>query len=622
MKRQSLSRPYLWLTILTSAVICVWCVVRLITAPPSALDGLCLALVVVTLVLGRRLIIQIPQGNGEITVTDTLIFLVLLLYGGEVATLLATAEAISSKTKHNKKFVTFLFAGAVMGCSTFATTHLLRAVVGPETALAHGGPAALFALGVGLLALAQFFVNTILVAVGVGLKNDQPIWHVWSHYYLWSSVIYFAGAATAGVAAHFIRAYGVVAVFVITPIITILYFTYRMYLKNVEASLAQAEQARRHALELQASEERFHGAFDYAPIGIALMKRDGECWQFNRAWRELCSYDQTEPQPGNLRDLLHPEEAGRWLEYLASVACGAPPPPPLEARLLRPRNGSLWVLLGASALQDNNNGGDYLVVQMQDITERKHAEETLRQSERLKAALLDAVTHDLRTPLTSIKASVTTLLAEFEEPGEELSLPGEVRQELLDVIDEEADRLNSIIAGHVGLARLETGALGLHRFSAALHDIVSIVQARVAGLTRGHEIEWQIDPHLPSVPVDTHAVAAVLYTLIDNAAKYTPLHTRISIKGWQEEAGFIRLAVDDNGAGIPAHLRTRVFEKFFRVPSHNQPEANGTGLGLAIAKGIVEAHGGRIWVEDAPAGQGARFVFTLPTGVQSGAGEV
>lgn len=614
MQRQNLLRPYLWLTILASALICGWCVVRLMLAPPVPLDGLCLFLVAVTLFLGRRLIIQIPQGNGEITVTDTLIFLTLLLYGGEAATLLATAEAISSKTKHNKKFVTFLFAGAVMGCATFAATHVVRWAVGPETALAGNGFTAQFALGLGLLALTQFFVNTILVAVGVGLKNDQPIWHVWTHYYLWASIIYFGGAVAAGGAAHFIKAYGTVAALVATPVIAIIYFTYRMYLRNVEVSLAQAVQARRHALELQASEERFHGAFDYAPIGIALMNRTGECWQANRAWRELCRFDGLETNGNQLRPLttlLCPDDVERCLAYFTAVPHTMPPPAPLEARLIRPQNNLLWVSLGASALHDAENGNDYLVVQMQDITERKHAEETLRQSERLKSALLDAVTHDLRTPLTSIKASVTVLLGEFEEPAESLSLPADVRQELLDVIDQEADRLNSVLAGHIGLARLEAGALGLHCFSTEIHEIVGIAQARVTALARGHKVEWRIAENLPPVQANSHAVAEVLYSLIDNAAKYTPVHTRIRILGWQDTPECIHLAVEDEGPGIPATLRERVFEKFYRVPS-NAPAISGTGLGLAIARGIVEAHGGRIWIEEGATGAGVRFVFSLP----------
>ena len=138
-----------------------------------------------------------------------------------------------------------------------------------------------------------------------------------------------------------------------------------------------------------------------------------------------------------------------------------------------------------------------------------------------------------------------------------------------------------------------------------------MAQARVAALTRGHIVEWKVAAGLPPVQADAHAVAEVLYSLIDNAAKYAPLHTRISVLAWQDASGLAHLAVEDEGAGIPADLRERVFEKFFRAPAQSQ-DLNGTGMGLAIARGIVEAHGGRVWIESGPRKRGARVVFTLP----------
>ena len=611
MKRHNILSPYLWVMVFTGALICVWCLARLLTHPGVELDRSFIALVLLTLIVGPRLIIQIPQGNGELSITDTLIFLIFLLYGGEAATLVATTEAIYSKTKNNKKIITFLFAGAVMACSTFASTLLFRWLWGPETLLANEGLTARFIIGVSILALTQFFSNTVLVAAGAALKNNQSFWHVWSHYYLWSSITYIAGALAAGITVSLMRSFGTATVLVFSPVIIIVYFTYRMYFKNIEASVAQADQARRHAVELQSSEERFHGAFDYAPIGIALLERDGKFRQVNRAWRDLSQSHGIESFSGNLRDLLHPQDVGPCFQYLQSVHHGATPPPPLELRLIKLGGAMLWGLLSASALHDADAGTDYLVIQIQDITVRKNAEETLRQSEQLKSALLDAVTHDLRTPLTSIKASVTTLLSEFEETCEQLTLPSEVRQELLEVIDEEADRLNCVISGHVGLARLENGSLGLHRFHTEIHDVVNMARARVAGITRGHKVEWQLDEDLDPVQVDAHAVAEVLFSLLDNAAKHTPLQTTIKLRGWQTEPDYVHLAVEDSGQGIPLLMRERVFEKFFRLPTPNTAP-HGTGLGLAISRGIIEAHGGRIWIEDSTLGRGARVVFTLP----------
>ncbi|MDQ3920178.1 MAG: ATP-binding protein, partial [Acidobacteriota bacterium] len=135
--------------------------------------------------------------------------------------------------------------------------------------------------------------------------------------------------------------------------------------------------------------------------------------------------------------------------------------------------------------------------------------------------------------------------------------------------------------------------------------------------TRGHRVEVGVSKGLPAVRVDAKAVAEVLYTLLDNAAKYSPAGTRIGIAAEGVGDGWVRLSVEDDGPGVPLDLRERVFDKFFRAMrdgdsgTHQPP---GTGMGLAIAKGIVEAHGGRICIEDARDGTGTRVVVTLPVG--------
>jgi two-component system sensor histidine kinase KdpD len=255
-----------------------------------------------------------------------------------------------------------------------------------------------------------------------------------------------------------------------------------------------------------------------------------------------------------------------------------------------------------------------LYQELRTAFERASQAEALKQSERLKSALLDAVTHDLRTPLTSIKASITTLIDEAR--SREFALDGESRLEMLQVIDEESDRLNRFISGLIELARIDAGELHLRRQWGAIEEIVSTALARAEPLTRQHEIQVQIEKDLPVVRVDERAVSEVVYTLADNAAKYSPPGTRISISARVVNA-MIVMAVEDEGQGVPVALRERVFDKFFRATrdgdiSTHQP--SGTGMGLAIAKGIVEAHEGKIWIESSSSGQGARVLFTLPIG--------
>lgn len=258
--------------------------------------------------------------------------------------------------------------------------------------------------------------------------------------------------------------------------------------------------------------------------------------------------------------------------------------------------------------------------ELQEAFERASQAKALEQSERLKSALLDAVTHDLRTPLTSIKASVTTLLddlsakAQTEEPA---TLDAEGRREMLEVIDEETDRLNRFIEGLVEMARIEAGEMHLRRRWGSIEEIVTTALERAAPLTRDHRIQVRLEAGLPTVRVDDRSVAEVVYTLIDNAVKYSPTGTNINVRAKSTGEQTVQLSVTDEGPGIPLELRERVFDKFFRAMRDGDSgtrQPSGTGMGLAIAKGIVEAHGGRIWIEDGPGHAGSRVVVTLPLG--------
>ena len=259
--------------------------------------------------------------------------------------------------------------------------------------------------------------------------------------------------------------------------------------------------------------------------------------------------------------------------------------------------------------------------ELREAFERASHAEALRRSERLKSALLDAVTHDIRTPLTSIKASVTTLLDEARAGTDDgahatIALDAESRRDMLEVIDEESDRLDRFVEGLVELARIEAGEMQLRRRWGALDEIIAAALARAAPLTGGRPVAVETEDGLPVARVDPRAVAEVVYTLLDNAAKYSPPGTTIRIEARRGAGEMIEVAVEDEGPGVPADLRERVFDKFFRATGGDASalrRPTGTGMGLAIARGIVEAHGGHIRIQ-AAAGGGARFVFTLPIG--------
>jgi len=205
--------------------------------------------------------------------------------------------------------------------------------------------------------------------------------------------------------------------------------------------------------------------------------------------------------------------------------------------------------------------------------------------------MFSSVTHDLRTPLASIKAGVTSLLdtAVHHDPVQE--------RELLTTILEETDRLNRLVGNLLDLARIRAGALTPTRQQSAMDEIVEIVLARMRSRLSGHVVTADLPPSLPDVWVDPVQLDQVLTNLLENAGSHAPEGSEIRVSVlWMH--GAVQVRVADEGPGIPLEERDRVFEAFYRGSS--LPDTSGSGLGLAIAKAVVVAHGGRIWIEDSP----------------------
>ncbi len=229
-----------------------------------------------------------------------------------------------------------------------------------------------------------------------------------------------------------------------------------------------------------------------------------------------------------------------------------------------------------------------------------------RESERLRTALLDAVTHDLRTPLTSIKASVSALLTEKELPA---PLSTEQRAELLTVIDEESDRLNKLIAQATEMAALEAQEVQLELAPCSIAEIAEKTVAGMHDILDGRPVDLTIAPDLPAVHADAALLSKVLVHLLENAAKYSVPGSPIGLAAFQNRKS-VTVTVTDTGPGIEPEERERIFEKFYRGRSQRY-RAPGTGMGLAICRAVMEAHRGTITVESR-VGQGSTFALTLP----------
>jgi len=245
-----------------------------------------------------------------------------------------------------------------------------------------------------------------------------------------------------------------------------------------------------------------------------------------------------------------------------------------------------------------------LALERARLAEEASQARAMAESERVKAALLSSVSHDLRTPLAVIKGAMTDLL------DDSVDWDLATRRDLLTAVDEETDRLNRLVGNLLEMSRIEAGAPHPARSAQDIGDLITDVVNRMQAQLTRHPVTTDIPADLPAVPISYTQIDQVLTNLLENAVKYTPTGTPITIQVLAKR-DHVQIAVEDRGPGIPASMNERIFEKFVRAVG---PElhAAGSGLGLAICKGIVEMHGGRIWVENLPQ-CGARFVFTLPT---------
>ena len=229
--------------------------------------------------------------------------------------------------------------------------------------------------------------------------------------------------------------------------------------------------------------------------------------------------------------------------------------------------------------------------------------EASRESERLRSALLDSITHEFRTPLTSIKASVTTLKSET-------AMNEEMRREFVEVIDEESDKLNRLIGEAVEMARLDANEVKLELEPHPIREAIDVTLSECKNTIAGHPVEVRLAPDLPPAIMDVTWISKVLQHLLENAAKYSPAGEPIFISS-EVRNGRLITSVADRGEGIDDLERSMIFDKFYRGQGQRH-RVHGTGMGLAIVKAIVEAHGGRIEVTS-QLGKGSVFSFGLPT---------
>jgi two-component system sensor histidine kinase KdpD len=236
------------------------------------------------------------------------------------------------------------------------------------------------------------------------------------------------------------------------------------------------------------------------------------------------------------------------------------------------------------------------------LTQTETRTKVLEESDRLKSALLSSVSHELRSPLATIKASITSLRSG------NVQWKSSAREDLLAAVDDETDHLNRLVGNLLDMSRIESGALKPQRQWNLIGEIVGGVIARIRQAAGYHKLDVQIAEDLPLVPVDYVQMEQVFDNLISNSLKYAPSNTTIRISARKQDETTLVVKVSNQGPPVPQEHLDRIFDKFYRVTDADR--VTGTGLGLSICKGIIEAHGGHIWAENLP--DGFAFNFTLP----------
>ena len=366
---------------------------------------------------------------------------------------------------------------------------------------------------------------------------------------------------------------------------------------------------------IRESEERFRAAFEGAPMGVAVADLDGTLLHVNPALCELSGYPAEEIEGRLFTDFVPSDELELDIEALRLLVETREPQRNLERRLIANGGGERWLQVGISLVHDKAGAPSGIVLQAVDITARKMAEADgkhahtllrrqnalLRDADRLKGELISVVSHDLRTPLTSIMGYLELVLDEAEGP-----LSPEQRR-FLEVIERNADRLLALVNDLLLISSAEAGKLELNLAEADLAEVAEHVVEAQRPRAEGLELDLRLVGESVVAVVDRARIAELLENLVSNALKFTPpggsVEVRVSRLG---ELAVLEVA--DTGIGISAGDRNHMFERFFR--SRRARKVPGIGLGLSIVKAIVTAHGGRISVESLP-GEGTTFRVEL-----------
>jgi PAS domain S-box-containing protein len=327
---------------------------------------------------------------------------------------------------------------------------------------------------------------------------------------------------------------------------------------------------------------------------------------WNRAAEIIFGYSKAEAIGNNLNIVVPPGRSHELEEIRLKVEVTGPTRN-LETRRRRKDGTIIDVALAVSPVKNNANQVIGFLHLVKDITEKNRYERRLKDLDRMKSDFVSNVSHELRTPLTAIKGSVDNMLDGILGPLTEKQI------RYLSRINSNADRLGRLIGDLLDLSKIEAGKIDLRPANVAVVDLVKEVADALRTIAADKLISIEVlgaDEHV-DVWADRDKILQILTNLIGNAVKFTPPHGRVTIAIEKYDADWVKLAVADNGPGIPPEEAVKIFDKFYQAQQANKLNVKGTGLGLAISKALVELHGGNIWFENGADG-GSMFSFTVP----------
>jgi diguanylate cyclase (GGDEF)-like protein/PAS domain S-box-containing protein len=342
--------------------------------PVAKLSIPLLVLTLVAICAGARLSLRLPRGLGHVTLTEGFTLLALLLFGGEVAVLFAASVALCVSLRFSRSALSLLFHSGVAALSTLLIVWTLRFSYGSTEALAASAYTLTLVKAICITVFIQSSFNSTLAAIGSAYKINQQVWLTWPRTFLWSSLVYVAGALAASLISWTINASGFNAFIATAAIICILDRAYSVYQNNAESDDAQG--AGRGA-GIKEDSERFRSAFDHAAIGMALVSTEGRWLQVNRSLCAILGYSERELMGMDFLTITNPDDMGAALAHFEQLVKGKVPTFQMEKRYVHKQGHEVWVLWSVSLARNTHTDSSHLIFQIQDITNRKSAEQQL-----------------------------------------------------------------------------------------------------------------------------------------------------------------------------------------------------------------------------------------------------